>query len=481
MTKSITISNAKIVDFYEKHKDVKIEVVNLLVIDLLQNLLDENASAMNRSVNSEILSIVGKSQQDLSDMKDSIGKLQNDIVQPITLKFHESKKTYIDDIKSLLDNTSVKSSERIQTLLDSQNSLFLDKINIMINEIVPKSNQTFYSQLEKNLETFQKSLSKDTQSLIEHKNNDNNLELFVKSLETNSASLLQNIQQPLYSYINASETRLIDSISSLKDGTQESTFKQLNEFLGKYKNSTYKGQFGENQLENVLNKLFPSSEVINTTGSKASCDFRVNRNEHATILFETKDYTTNVSIDEVKKFIRDIDEQKCHGIFLSQNSGITSKQNFHIDIRNNLVLIYMHNVNYSAEVIKQAVDIIDGIAPKLNELSNDTSHDHTIPNDVLEEINKEYSAFVSQRNTTIDLAKEFYKKMVAQIESFKFPALNAYLTTKFGTILNNEDIILCDICNSYTATNNKSLAAHKRGCKKKHDAIVKSTVINIET
>ena len=78
-----------------------------------------------------------------------------------------------------------------------------------------------------------------------------------------------------------------------------------------------KGQFGENQLETVLNQLYPTGEILNTTGTPASCDFRVNRQDLPTILFETKNYDRNVTIDEVKKFIRDIDQQKCHGIFLS--------------------------------------------------------------------------------------------------------------------------------------------------------------------
>ena len=33
----------------------------------------------------------------------------------------------------------------------------------------------------------------------------------------------------------------------------------------------------------------------------------------------------NIPPQEIKKFIRDIEEQDSHGIFISQNSGITSK------------------------------------------------------------------------------------------------------------------------------------------------------------
>ena len=122
---------------------------------------------------------------------------------------------------------------------------------------------------------------------------------------------------------------------------QEKIMNELSEFLGKYKNSSFKGQFGENQLETVLNQMFPSAEVLNTTGIKASCDFRINRNNLSSILIETKNYDRNVTLDEVKKFIRDIDEQKCHGIMLSQSldKSISGKKTFQIDFHKNYILV----------------------------------------------------------------------------------------------------------------------------------------------
>jgi ligand-binding sensor domain-containing protein len=50
-----------------------------------------------------------------------------------------------------------------------------------------------------------------------------------------------------------------------------------------------------------------------------------------TILFENKDYNRNVSTDEILKFERDIQKQQHHGIFISQKTPITFKDNFQID------------------------------------------------------------------------------------------------------------------------------------------------------
>ena len=178
----------------------------------------------------------------------------------------------------------------------------------------------------------------------------------------------------------------ISAASILAKVYRDKIMNELSEFLGKYKNSSYKGQFGENQLESVLNQMFPSAEILNTTGIKASCDFRVNRLDLPTILFETKNYDRNVTLDEVKKFIRDIEEQKCHGIFLSQHSGITSKQNFQIDIKGSNVLVYVHNVDYCPQTIKIATDIIDSLSYKLAELEEGIDEIY-IPKEIIEEMN----------------------------------------------------------------------------------------------
>ena len=78
-----------------------------------------------------------------------------------------------------------------------------------------------------------------------------------------------------------------------------------------------------------------------------------------------------MTLDEVKKFIRDIEQQKCHGVFLSQNSGITSKQHFQIDMIGKNIAIYIHNVHYDSTLIKSAVDIIDNLHEKIILLNDD--------------------------------------------------------------------------------------------------------------
>ena len=215
--------------------------------------------------------------------------------------------------------------------------------------------------------------------------------------------------------------------------------------------------------------------MLNTTSIKAACDFKVNRIDKETILFETKDYDRNVTLDEVKKFIRDIEIQKTHGVFLSQHSGITSKQNFQIDMIGKNIVIYIHNVNYEPTIIKMTVDIIDNLNEKLTIINEEQNDEFSISDENLQEINKEYACFIQQKLKLIEVLKDFHKNSISQIEAMKFPCLSKIITQNCGSILNNENAeIICNICNKFSATNNKSLAAHQRACKKnfKQDSIV---------
>jgi hypothetical protein len=99
------------------------------------------------------------------------------------------------------------------------------------------------------------------------------------------------------------------------------------------------------------------------------------------------------------KFIFDAENIKSHGIFLSQHSGIAGKSNYQIDYHKGLVLLYVHNVDYSREKIQLAVDIIDNLSSKLEEFVEEESLETHISRDVLESINTEYQEFSLKKDS----------------------------------------------------------------------------------
>jgi hypothetical protein len=473
---SIVIKNKKILNFYANNPNINFEAVNLIFIDLFDNLLQDMNSTMNSTINSQILSNVENLKSEVSSLSSSVSKLNEDISNSVYIRFQESKREYIEDMKSIMSTSFSHNGEKMNQLIQQNTSQLVDKTTFLLNEVVPQSNEKYYEKMIQSIDTFHKSISEDTQKLLKSTDKNESLTQFLSAFELKSNNLLQ----PVFSFINASEERINNNLNSIKeDSSKTKIFDELSEFLGKYKNSSYKGQFGENQLETVLNKLFPTAEVINSTGMKACCDFRINRNELPVILIETKNYDRNVSLDEVKKFIRDIELQKCHGIFLSQHSGITSKQNFQIDIKGQNIMVYVHNVDYCPHTIKIATDIIDSLSGKLSEIE-ETVDDISISKEIIDDINKEYSQFIERKHHIIEIVKEFTKKMTNEVEDIKFPSLSKFLVSKCGNILNNEnEVIICNICNQFQASNNKALSAHQRACKKKN--IQNTSNINIKT
>ena len=473
---SIVIKNKKILNFYANNPNINFEAVNLIFIDLFDNLLQDMNSTMNSTINSQILSNVENLKSEVSSLSSSVSKLNEDISNSVYIRFQESKREYIEDMKSIMSTSFSHNGEKMNQLIQQNTSQLVDKTTFLLNEVVPQSNEKYYEKMIQSIDTFHKSISEDTQKLLKSTDKNESLTQFLSDFELKSNNLLQ----PVFSFINASEERINNNLNSIKeDSSKSKIFDELSEFLGKYKNSSYKGQFGENQLETVLNKLFPTAEVINSTGMKACCDFRINRNELPVILIETKNYDRNVSLDEVKKFIRDIELQKCHGIFLSQHSGITSKQNFQIDIKGQNIMVYVHNVDYCPHTIKIATDIIDSLSGKLSEIE-ETVDDISISKEIIDDINKEYSQFIERKHSIIEIVKEFTKKMTNEVEDIKFPSLSKFLVSKCGNILNNEnEVIICNICNQFQASNNKALSAHQRACKKKN--IQNTSNINIKT
>ena len=446
----IILTNPKIIKYFDEHDDIDPDTTILYFIEFLEKFGDNISEKMSSTINSQILSSVLELKQKNQVIYDNINKINTDITNSLFLKMHDIKKEYIEDIKMIIStNTNEKILSILENNLDKNNNLLIDKTVILLNDIIPKTNQTLHNHFDEQIRSFQRTITDDTNKILKSLDKDTDIKEYFNIFEQKFGIMTQNILTTINTNI----------------GSQDKLHNELSNFLNKYSlNSSYKGQAAENQLFIVLNSMFPTGEIINTTGQKSSGDFLLKRDNKPDIIFENKDYLNNVYIDEIRKFIIDIETQNKHGIFLSQKSGIASRANYQIEFHKGNILVFLHNVEYSKEKIQIAVDIIDNLSVKLEELIQDDDDDNRISNDILEEINKEYQNFAIQKDNLIGILKEANKKSISQVEELKFPNLERYLSNKFAstanvTKLNNQ--FKCDICNFITNTV-KSLSAHKR-------------------
>ena len=465
-----TLNNERIWKFYENNKNIDFESSNIFLVEFLESMIDSINNKSNTNINSKILSILTENKEkidncnnELSNINENINKMNNDLTQNFIIQFMNLKKEYIEDIKQIIENNSLNSSEKIGNLLDKNNTHLIDKTNLIINDIIPKNSDLFKEQFS----NFHTKISQETKTMLENINNENSLQGFISNFENK----YNNMIQPLFTYITSSEERITQNLNNIKETTstsivsQNKIFSELDEFLNKYKGSSNKGKYGEQNLYSILNSLYSNAENKNTSGMKASGDFIMKRNDKPSILFENKDYDHNVNKDEIVKFIRDIDVQNMNGIFLSQYSGISFKENFQIDIHKGNVLVYIHNTEYSPDKIRLAVDIIDSLSVKIVELNIDENNN--ISKEMLDDINEEYQNFINQKELLITVLKDFQKKMTSQIDSLKLPALDKYLEPKYANV--RQRGMMCNICSNFFASSKQSLSAHQRGCKKKQN------------
>jgi hypothetical protein len=472
----IVIKNKKIYSFYNENKNINIESANLLLIDFIESIFNNITNDINSNINSQLLSFMNENKTQIDTIKSSltainenVSKLNSDIANNMMIQFMSLKKDYIEDVRQVVNNSTLTTSEKISSLIDKNNNHLIDKTALILNDVLPKNQEQVNKQIQENFKQLHFLINEDTTKLAKSMNSEKSLHDFIGNFETKYNSMMQTIQQPLYTFMTASEDRLTKNMDILKESssnslqTQSKLFEELNEFLSKYKGSSNKGKYGEQNLSSVLNSIYQNAEITNTTGIKASGDFIMKRYEKPTILFENKEYDYNIPKDEIAKFIRDIDTQNVNGIFISQNSGIAFKQNFQIDVNKGNVLVYIQNCEYSVDKIKIAVDIIDSLSFKIQELNTDDDN-NTVSKEVLDDINEEYQAFITQKENMIMILKDFQKKMNTQIEDLKLPVLDKYLEPKYAYVKNR--VFKCELCNVFTAGSKQSLSAHKRGCKK---------------
>jgi len=471
---NIVITNKHILNFFNTHTSLDPESSFLFFVELLEKFGENIIGNINSAVNKQILENLNSTTTLLKNIDTNVNKINSDITNSLFIKMIELKKDYIDDVKNIISTSSTNTNEKISTILEKNYTHLVDKTTLLFNDLIPKNNNTMYTNLNEKIQTFQKNMETETQKILKSiDNDDTSIKDYIVTVENKFSQLLQNIQQPIHMYINSSEEKINKNINEIINITRENMlvqnklYEEMNDFLSKYRVCNYKGNFSESQLFNILNEMFPSAEVLNTTKSTASGDIMLKRLNKPSIMFENKDYQEKVYKDEVDKFVRDIENINTHGIFLSQRSGIANKNNFHVECHKGNILVYVHFVDYSREKIQIAIDIIDNLEPRLRDYKDS---EYIIDKDTLDDLYKDFQNLAIQKDNLIGIQKEYSKKFSSIIDDIKIPSLEKLLSTYYTNTVNVtkfSNLLVCDVCNNYSCTTIKQMSCHKRGCSKK--------------
>ena len=446
----ITITNEKVVNFYKQNPHLSIDTVNLLIV----NLFEQMSTTTSIPTESTVLDQVNHTLNNLNDIT----------------------KTLHSNLESGIINSN--NNRAICNLIETNNSLLISQITDIINKIIPDNN-TCYTEITKSLDAFYKSITNDSQKIIDT-NNSAYIKEYMNNFEMKTAVMLQNIQQPIYSFISASEDRINKNINTNRSNDTPDIYSKLlsdiNSLICTNQPHKLVNTNGDKYLLTMLTKTFNSADISMKQLGMENNTIVLKRLRCPPVFIQNYDIEYNVSCDEINKFMTLISDDNVCGVFLSQQSGISGKSDFQIELHNNNVVVFVHNAEYLSSKIEVAISIIDNLYNKLRQfVKYGTNDDFTIPKDLLESINNEYQLFITQKTAVIDVFKESQKKVLAQIDEIRFPCLDRYLSTKYSAPIVKPGL-KCDLCKSYNANNLKALAAHKRGCIRKHTSSTKLAI-----
>ena len=444
----MTVNNKRIHDYYKKNPSVDFESMNLVLLDFMDKISNDMSKVLQNTLQGQLL-------QEVKDIKGQLSFLQESVVGKIT----ETNKSFLETLKLLLSMNSSEHSEKIVQIMQKHSDTFIDKLT----NLLPKSQEETQKKIQDQLSLLQKTIQCDFQQFMIQSKPETNLTEFISSFDTK----LSMLQQPIFQMLQSNQEQVSNKLSVVKDEllvnktTNDRLYTEMSEFLHKYKaSSQFKGQYSEHMLETILTDIFPTANIENTTSQTASGDFMIHREGFQDILIENKNYERNVDLEEIKKFLRDINNRECSGIMMSQLSGIVSKPNFFIEIHNGKVLVYLHKVYFSKDQIKMAIDVIDHLSSRLETVvSDEQEHGFNIKKEVLDKINEEMQLFIKNKETMTTTIKDTSKKLLAQLDEIQMPSLHLYLNDKYASIQNQA--FVCDSCNESFKTK-KGLAMHKK-------------------
>lgn len=476
----IQIRNKRIINFFKEHENLDVENTILTFIDIMETLNEKMNNQMNNSMVLELLQNVRTINDKIDNVSTNV-KTINDNTQSSLLEkmndlkrdMSDLKREYIEEFKMIL---TCNVSNKIEPLIKEQNNHLIEKTYSVINSLIPKNDDILTSRIEILMNQLNNNILNDVKQLLSNSIDTETFNKYILDLDNKITNTFNSTNSIFNNAISRTEERLDNKMNNIKElsTTNNTTTNVLNhninQLLRKFDNPSSKGQLSENLIYNIIENLYPKAEIEPVGQTKETGDIIMKRENKPTILIENKIWDRSVVRAEVVKFIRDIDIQDCCGIFLSQNGKITTKDNYEINFHNGNILVYIHDVNNDPNKIKIAVDLIDNLKLRLEELEVNSEHIDNIPKDILQQVNMEFQTIISSKETMTKMVKEFNKNMLKKIEEIKLPTLENYLSSKFAF---SSTKYKCDFCD-FIGKNLQSKSAHLRGCsiKKNKETLI---------
>ena len=483
MSYMLSIENKKVFEFYEKNS-LDFEQMNVLFCDILQTIITNTDKSFNQSIASKLFENLNELTSKVNSIENSVNKHQTEVEYLLINKLNESRKECMSDLKLILCSNNV---DQIAPLIRETSASLIDKTTIIINELFPKNQELLSKDIDSNFKLLQSTLLNETSKFLSSSLDKQTIGDFLTNINSNMSqahntltTLIASSESRIETKLSSNESKMNEMRNVFSDNnhSQQQLQNSVTEMMKKFEKGVGKGAVSEHITYNILYSLFPCAQIEYVGDTKEMGDILFMRQGKPKILIENKDHDScNVPKSDVEKFIRDCDIQNCCGIMFAQNTGITHKKNYEIQVNNGNVLLYVTNVNFDVDKIKTSIDIVEQFKIKLDEINVGNDNNYVIEHDILEEINKEFNSYTQQKHSLLKLMRECNDKMCASVNDIKMPCIEKFLSNNFATALTQGDKV-CIYCQKYIP---KSMSSHHRYCASKKDmGIVSTTIDTIE-
>lgn len=457
----LNITNPRIVSFYESNPHIDFETVNLLLVELLTNVGCKQITKIE-NIKSAILYPEEQKIKEIdtffSNVKDAVQKL----IKSVSNKYIIAKTEYVCEFKS----NSLEHDPR--ELFSKTNQAFFERVCALLSVAFRIRFSNIGDKVKVILHQFNKIMTANTDQIFSKQESTAKIDDYLHNFEANSTHMIQAIVQLFAECTALYDTRLkqvTDSIKKQDDPTFTVYYKliyELNDILHQLPQVNDEPDTAVS-FEHLLSQTFTTASIAREEDSNRYLLIREDKPE---IYIETQEIREhNIGISEVKSFLKRAIDKNVNSILISQYTGITSKANYHIEIHNNIVVIYLHKLANCSENLQKATDMIDAISSKLTDFCSLAENKYSVPKDILDAVNREYQQFIIQKETIVAGFKEQQKSLLTKLDDMRFSTLDKYLSTRYSSC--KKQGYNCDMCNNFNVGTLKGLAAHKRGCARK--------------
>ena len=128
----LSITNARVIEFYKIHPMINVDTINVLFVEILEKLFSEISPNMDNDFALRLIN-------EMKNITTIIDKIQNDTIQNFTLKSMELKREYIHDLQLILNTNNTNA---IKPMLMEYTEILQDKTKLAIDDKMISLNST---------------------------------------------------------------------------------------------------------------------------------------------------------------------------------------------------------------------------------------------------------------------------------------------------------------------------------------------------